>query len=317
MSDHTGSAESEHIRACKKNYLESLVALCPDGIIAIDRNGKITIFNRSAEQLTGHLARDTVGRMNIVDLYPSPQVARDIKKHIYAETHGGTGRLENYEVAVETRHGKKVPIRLSATLIYMDGEEIGSVGFFHDQTARKEMEEKLRHLSITDSLTELYNQRYFHVSLARELDRTARYKRPLSLICFDLDHFKQCNDTLGHLEGDNVLRLAGTVLSGSIRRTDMAFRYGGDEFFVLLPETVLDQARATAEKIRKGFNDRWPYDTITEGTRIRQVTMSMGVTEATAGETVDSLVKRADLAMYEAKRAGGDRVTVAAASIGT
>lgn len=316
MSDESVTTESEHIRACNQNYLENLVTLCPDGIIAIDRKGTIMVFNHSAENLTGYRARDTVGRMNIADIYPSAEMARQIKKAIYAEAHGGNGRLDNYETEVENRQGTKVPIRLSVTLICRDGEEVGSVGFFHDLTQQKKMEARLRHLSITDSLTGLYNHRYFHICLASELDRTARYQRPMSLVFFDLDHFKQCNDTLGHIEGDNVLRLAAAVLSDSIRRTDMAFRYGGDEFFVLLPETVLNQARTTADKIRNAFNNRWPYDPVSNGIQIRRVTLSMGVTEAAKEETVDSIVKRADLAMYESKHNGGDRVVVAPFHIG-
>ncbi|MCP3950880.1 MAG: PAS domain S-box protein, partial [Desulfobacterales bacterium] len=171
------------IRACEKEYLEKLVELCPDGIIAIDRSGTITVFNQSAESLTGQTASEVVDRMNIAELYGDPEVAREIKRNIYAEAFGGPGRLENYEVTIPRIDGNQVPIRLAATLIHKDGEEIGSVGFFHDMTARKEIEEKLRHLSITDSLTELNNQRYFHVSIARELERAKRYGRPLSLIC--------------------------------------------------------------------------------------------------------------------------------------
>lgn len=296
------------IQACEKGYLEELVALCPDGIIAIDRAGIITVFNRSAEVLTGRDAREVVGRMNITELYGNPAVAREIKKNIYAETSGGPGRLENYEVIVTRADGGQVPIRLAATLIHKDDAEIGSVGFFHDLTARKEIEEKLRHLSITDSLTGLYNQRYFHVSIARELERARRYERPLSLICYDIDRFKQCNDILGHLEGDNVLRLIGTLLSQNLRQTDMAFRYGGDEFFILLPETALVNASRTADKIRTLFNTQWPYEVEYNGTKVDRATLSIGVAQANSAENSEQLIKRADQAMYAAKRDGGNRV---------
>jgi diguanylate cyclase (GGDEF)-like protein/PAS domain S-box-containing protein len=298
----------DSIRACDKDYLEKLVELCPDGIIAIDRSGTITVFNQSAERLTGRNAGEVVGRMNITALYGDPDVAREIKRQLYAETSGGVGRLENFEVLVSRADGSQVPIRLAATLIHKDGEEIGSVGFFHDLTARKEIEKKLRHLSITDSLTGLHNQRYFHVSIATELERAKRYARPLGLICCDIDHFKQCNDILGHLEGDNVLRLLGTLLNRNLRQTDMAFRYGGDEFFVLLPETDLESAARTAEKIRRLYNNQWPYDVEYDGMQVQQATLSMGVTLANPEENTESLIKRADLAMYSAKRDGGDQV---------
>ncbi len=302
----------ESIQACEKDYLENLIALSPDGIIAINRSGIINLFNRSAEILTGFDARDVVLKMNISEIYPSPEMAREIKKTIYAEGYGGPGRLENYEVEIARSDGENVPIRLSATLIHKDDKEIGSVGFFHDLTARKEIEAKLRHLSITDSLTGLYNQRYFHVSLAKELERAKRYARPLSLICFDLDRFKQCNDILGHLEGDNILRLVGKLLAQNIRQADMAFRYGGDEFFILLPETGIDSAARIGEKIRRLFNSSWPYDVEYNGTKIDRTTLSIGATPANLSENTEQLINRADLAMYAAKRSGGDRVTVSA-----
>ncbi len=307
----------DSIQACEKDYLENLIALCPDGIIAIDRSGTINLFNKSAEALTGLSARDVVGKKSITEIYPSPEVAREIKQNIYAGEFGGPGRLENYEVAVARADGEQVPIRLSATLIHKDDQEIGSVGFFHDLTARKEIEAKLRQLSITDSLTGLYNQRYFHMSLARELNRAKRYERPLSLICFDLDRFKQCNDILGHLEGDNVLRIVGKLLTQSLRQTDMAFRYGGDEFFILLPETGLDSAAETGEKIRRLFNTLWPYDVESNGKKVDPTTLSIGATAANFAENAELLIKRADLAMYEAKRNGGDQVVVSANSVAT
>jgi diguanylate cyclase (GGDEF)-like protein/PAS domain S-box-containing protein len=300
-----------HIQCNEKDFLENIFSLCPDGVIAVDRSGMIILFNQAAEILSEHRAVDVIGKVNIADMYPSISIAREVKKCIYSDRYGGPGRLIDYEVAVKTLNGKNVPIRLSATLIYEQGEEIGSVGFFHDVTPRKKIEEKLRRLSITDSLTGLFNQRYFHVCLSQELDRAKRYQRPVSLICFDLDRFKLCNDLFGHLEGDNVLRFVGKLLTDLLRRSDMAFRYGGDEFFILLPETVSDHATTTGEKIRQAFNDQWPYDINTHSTEFDRVTISMGIAQGIDGESSESIIKRADLAMYEAKRNGGDCVMVA------
>ena len=302
------SAPQSCIRANEKEFLCNLVALCPDGVIAIDRSGLITIFNRAAEMLTGHSADETINKMNICDLYPSPVIARKIKKLIYSETHGESGRLEGYEVDIENQAGNKIPIRLSATLIYSNNEEIGSVGFFHDMTHQKKLEKNLRKLSITDALTGIFNQRHFHTCLAEEIERAHRYHRPLSLICFDLDHFKDCNDKLGHLEGDNILRIIGKLLLETMRKSDLAFRYGGDEFFILLPEIDLNSAQKTSEKIRFNFNDRWPYNVLYKHIDLTPVTLSMGIAQLEENEKADSLIKRADVAMYQAKRRGGDQV---------
>lgn len=298
------------IRSNEKEFLCNLVAVCPDGVIAVDRSGLITVFNRAAELLTGHSADETINKMNIRDLYPSPEIAREIKKLIYSETYGEKGSLEGHEVDIETHAGDTIPIRISATLIYDNKEEIGSVGFFHDMTQQKNLEKKLRKLSITDALTSLYNQRHFYSSLTKEIERSHRYQRPLSLICFDLDNFKDCNDKLGHLEGDNILRIIGKLLLETMRKSDLAFRYGGDEFFVILPETDIDSAQLTGEKIRHNFNNRWPYDVVYQHIDLTPVTLSIGIAQLEDKEDAESLIKRADVAMYQAKRQGGDQTAI-------
>jgi diguanylate cyclase (GGDEF)-like protein/PAS domain S-box-containing protein len=293
-----------------RHILTNLVELCPDGVIGVNTKGLVTIFNHAAERLTGRSANDTVGRTHISDVYGSLESARAIKQAIYSDSHGGPNRLEGFEVDFPGSTGETVPIRLSAVLLMDSGRELGSVGFFHDLSARKQLEDKLRTLSITDGLTDLFNQRYFYNCLAHELARSIRYKRPLSLICFDLDNFKQCNDQLGHLEGDNVLRLVGNLLHTVTRKTDQCFRYGGDEFFILLPETDLEEARQTAEKLRQAFNARWPYveNGGTSAPPVRRVTLSIGVIQRVDEAENTALIRRADLAMYTAKNGGGDQV---------
>ena len=170
---------------------------------------------------------------------------------------GGPGRLDGFEVCVKGDGGRKIPIRLSAALIYEKDVEIGSVGFFHDLTERKKMEEELRKRSITDSLTNLYNRRHFHATLMEEMGRSVRYKRPLSLATFDLDHFKPFNDTYGHQEGDNILRFVAECLASVFRSTDNAFRLGGDEFAILLVETDLENARLVMDRFRAVFAEQW------------------------------------------------------------
>ncbi len=300
----------------EKDFLNKLISLCPDGIIGVNKQGKIIIFNQAAEKLTLHKAEDVVGKMNVTDIYDSLEKARFVKKNIYSREHGGEGQLQDFEIEIVTRDGNKIPIRLSATLIHKNGQEIGSVGFFHDISDWKQLEARLHDLSIRDSLSGLFNHRHFHSVLAEELIRTHRYERPLSLICFDLDNFKQYNDKLGHLEGDNVIRFVGQYLKENIRGTDRAFRYGGDEFMILLPETVVANAYLAAENIRKHFNASWPYDAVCKKYNLNPVTLSIGVAEVNAEEDPKILIKRADLAMYEAKRSGGNRTIEATPKIG-
>jgi diguanylate cyclase (GGDEF)-like protein/PAS domain S-box-containing protein len=291
----------------REKIITNLIAVCPDGIIGVDIHGTVVIFNDKAAALTKRPAENVLGSLDIGEIYGSRDRARSIKAALYSEEYGGVARLDGYETKIVDINNKSVPIRLSAVIITDEGTEVGSVGFFHDMTNQKEMERRLHNLSITDGLTNLYNQRHFHSCLADEIDRVKRYKGSLSLICFDLDGFKNCNDRFGHLEGDNVLRRVGNLLNVITRHSDKAFRYGGDEFFILLPETNLRQATITAEKIRQMFNDSWPYESSDTEKGI-PVTLSIGVVERMGETSGEELIKRADVAMYKAKGLGGDQV---------
>jgi len=299
-----------------KNFLDKLVQTCPDGIIGINRKGTVIIFNAAAEKLTGRAAEEVVGRMSIQEVYDAPEMAREIKKQIYGQGYGGPGRVEGLEVTVKDVHGRKIPIRLSAALIFQGDEETGSVGFFHDLTDRKAMEEELRKISITDSLTGLYNRRHFHVTLTEEMARCRRYGGALSLAVFDLDNFKPFNDTYGHQEGDMILRLIAECIGAVFRITDHAFRLGGDEFGVLLVETELANAGRVMERFRVHFAEKWEHKMAYLGRKLRPVTISIGVAQLARQEHADKFQLRADLAMYEAKNAGGDRAVLASEKIG-
>ena len=298
------------------DIFEDIVPLCPDGIIGIDQKGTVVIFNKAAEKLTGYTMDEVIGKLHITQVYHPEKLARLIKKLIYSPEHGGEGKLEGFEVDVTTKDGRTVPIRLSATLIHKDGQEIGSVGFFHDLTLKNEMEARLLELSIRDGLTGLFNHRHFHSTLSKELERAERYNRPLSLIVLDLDNFKQCNDQFGHIEGDTILQLVGKTAQKILRATDAAFRYGGDEFVIILPETSLSSASTVAEKFREEFKSACPYRISSEKAGGLEVTLSLGVAQVGQGEETESLMKRADLAMYEAKRSGGDKTMEAGIKIG-
>ncbi len=293
----------------KDNITANLIAACPDGIIGVDLRGTVVIFNAKAAALTRRNPEDVIGNLDIGQIYVNREQARQIKTALHAEDYGGVGRLEGFETSIVDINNNTIPIRLSAALIIDNGNEVGSIGFFHDRTNQMVMEGKLHKLSITDGLTNLFNQRHFHSCLADEIERVVRYNSPLSLISFDLDRFKNCNDRLGHLEGDNVLRRLGNLLNDTIRSTDKGFRYGGDEFFILLPETNLDQAIIVAEKICLMFNDSWPFDT-SRTAALSQVTLSMGVVQREDETSGEALMKRADVAMYNAKNQGGNRIVV-------
>ncbi|MDF2182759.1 sensor domain-containing diguanylate cyclase [Neptuniibacter sp. CAU 1671] len=281
-----------------------LLTLCPDPVIGVNGKGLIEIFNPAAETLLGYTAESVVHKKNITEFYPDLATAKSIKRLIYSSRYGPSGSLEGFETNLKNASGCTIPVRLSAALV--DAEQGSSIGFFHDLSARRDLEFRLKQLSITDELTGLYNQRHFYTVLGAEISRAQRYNHRLSLICFDLDHFKTLNDSFGHLEGDRVLALVGEVLQSAIRKGDMAFRYGGDEFMLLLPETGLADARKLAERFRLSFNRQCQHSIEHKETSLVQVSMSLGLTESDGYEAVDNLVQRADQAMYQAKRLGGN-----------
>ncbi len=170
---------------------------------------------------------------------------------------------------------------------------------------RMESEKKFRELSIVDDLTQLYNSRQFSTQLKMESDRSNRYHQPLTLLMLDIDNFKVFNDNYGHVEGDRVLRRLGKVVKRCLRKTDYAYRYGGEEFTFLLPMTTIAEGSVTAERIRTEFKKE-----IFSPAQDREVhmTVSIGVAQYRANEDMKAFVRRADQLMYQAKENGKDRI---------
>ncbi len=168
------------------------------------------------------------------------------------------------------------------------------------------MVEKLRKLSITDGLTKLFNSRYFYNQLNGEIDRSNRYGHPLSLLLLDIDNFKDYNDTYGHLEGDKILVRLGAVIKTCLRKMDSAYRYGGEEFTIILPETVGDEAETVAQRVRTAVLDE---DFIAKNGKKVDITVSIGVTQYCREEDISTFVQRADQAMYRSKQDGRNKVS--------
>lgn len=173
------------------------------------------------------------------------------------------------------------------------------------EKALRKSEQKYRDLSITDDLTLLYNSRHFYHKIASEIDRANRYNRPLSAILLDIDDFKHYNDKYGHLEGDKVLISLGKVIRECLRITDSAYRYGGEEFTVILPETEGEEAIAVSERIRKKFEAEIFSPRPNE--RVNK-TVSIGASQYEPKEEMRTFITRTDKAMYVAKGRGKNQV---------
>jgi diguanylate cyclase (GGDEF)-like protein len=179
-------------------------------------------------------------------------------------------------------------------------------GFAVDVTERIELAKKLEKLATTDSLTGLANRRRFDEHLAAEVARAARSGEPLTLVLCDVDHFKRFNDRYGHQRGDACLVEVAHALEGVVRRpADLAVRYGGEEFALVLPGTSQEGAVVLADRLRAGMREMAVPHEDSDGRGI--VTLSAGVATVIGAWTVDEIVELADRALYEAKANGRDR----------
>ncbi len=278
-----------------KEYLENLLNISVDGILILTPEFEITYTNQGALNIL-RCDFNEISKCSLQKILPEQEVKK-LKELLSKD-----GKIQNYETNLIRKDKTKVPVNISfSALKYDDGSLHSVLAIFKDITTQKELEAQLKELSIKDSLTDLYNQRYFYSRLESEIERAKRQRHPLSLLLFDVDNFKYYNDTYGHLEGDKVLKTIGEVIKECTREhVDMGFRYGGDEFTVILPDTDEAQAKLVAERIRSTFQKK-SFD---------KLSISIGVIEYTEKLSPKSFIKFADECMYKAKRSGGNKIAV-------
>ncbi len=286
----------------------------------------ITHWNRACEKLTGITAREMIGtdkawypfytekRPVMADLIVdgAPEKVFDAHysgKYRKSNLIEGAYEAEDFFPTLGTQGRwlffSAAPLRDSAHHV------MGAIVTFQDFSQRKEAEEKLieserkyKELSIVDELTQLYNARHFYKSLKYEVTRADRYQHPLSLLLIDIDDFKRYNDIYGHLAGDSVLARMGNILCANLRTNDSAYRYGGEEFTIILPESRADAALLVAERIRCAFE---AVTHCPDSKTKERMTVSVGGAQYRTGEEVSAFIKRADSCMYKAKSQGKNR----------
>ncbi|MFP4173591.1 MAG: diguanylate cyclase [Candidatus Hydrogenedentota bacterium] len=280
-----------------KQYLENLLHSTVDAIFTLDREDRMEFVNHGAMELLGLSQEEFIGKAAAEVLRGGEQELRNLRLQVTPER-----PLRNYETELRRKNGQLVPVSVSVSVVKgarSRGEAL--LAICRDITEQRRLEQKLRDLSIKDSLTGVYNQRYFYERLKTEIERARRQKHPLSLLFFDIDRFKGYNDTYGHLEGDRVLRAVGSlVLDCTREHVDAGFRYGGDEFTVILPEASEKQALRIAERIRTKF----------EAQQFNGLTLSIGLMAYQEGYSLPLFIQFTDAMMYGAKRAGGNVVYV-------
>ena len=303
-------------KALQERFLESeeryrgIFESAHDAMVSFDGSGRVAMVNRAAETTLGYDGREMSG-MSVAELF-RPQHADFWKEMLSpARVSDAHNTGDNVEMTAQRKSGSELTAQVSVSEKSVRGKRIFTA-IIRDVSRQKALEEELRLLSITDSLTRLFNRRHFHSLAEKEVQRVNRNKVPFSILLLDVDHFKRFNDTFGHAEGDNVLKALADHIRSNVRSMDSGFRFGGEEFVVLLPETTSAGAMVVAERLRVRFSERCFHPI--PGGRPVSATVSVGVAEFRKGCSLAELIRNADLAMYAAKNGGRNR-TVSHASL--
>jgi diguanylate cyclase (GGDEF)-like protein/PAS domain S-box-containing protein len=279
----------------------TLFETASDAILSIDGDGLILMANRAAKDVFEYPGQDIVGS----DVRRLLGSGEDGTWEVLARYASRSESGKYVESSAVSKFGKKIPFHISVSESISGGKRFYTV-IMRDVSQIKAYEEDLQVLANTDSLTRLFNRRQLYPIMQNELDRAVRKKVPFSVLLIDIDHFKKFNDKYGHAGGDLLLAGFADKLRSAIRQMDSAFRFGGEEFVVLLPETTGQEARIPAERFRQLIADSW--FPMLPGDQPVSVTVSVGIAGYRNGDTLDDVIRHADLAMYAAKSGGRNRV---------
>jgi len=305
LLDITKETEQARKLHTQEQRLRAIINGAQDyAIFTLDRTGRVDEWNRSLGRFTD-IPRDRVIGMMLSMLFDAPPTIEPQSLLEEALQKGGArfeGRMPSHGTSQRTAQAIVSP------LIDIDGVPTGFGVVLHDTTARTEHEQRLVKLATTDPLTGMMNRRSFLEAAELELRRSTRYGRPLSVLMIDVDHFKSVNDRFGHDVGDRVLIALAQACRRTVREVDLVARLGGEEFAILAPETALANAGLLGERLRAAISAL----EVPTPTGILRITASIGVASRSADPT-DSfaeILKRSDLALYEAKGTGRDRVVL-------
>jgi diguanylate cyclase (GGDEF)-like protein len=306
--DISARRRSENALRETERTLREVLETLPVGVWIMDRSGRITHGNPAGLRIWSgarYVGPEQFGEYKGWWLSTGEPIAAEV----WAAARAMRGEVSiDEEIEIECFDGtRKIIVNSAMPLRDESGAIAGAIIVNQDITARKRIEKELeqtlgreRILARTDELTGAFNRRHFFELAVHEIAVAKRYRQPVSVILFDLDHFKRINDTGGHEAGDEALRRVARIVRDHLRESDLFARYGGEEFVLLLPRTTADQAAIVAERIRME---------IAENTAL---TISGGVAGLSFGDdSLDRLIRRADNALYRAKQEGRNRTVLA------
>ena len=314
-------AQAERELAELRQKFVDIFEFLPDATMVVDNMKKVVAWNQTMEALSGISKHEILGQNSsayapafygeqrqtlLIDLLDLPD--DELEAHYRnIQRNGNNLTAEAYCPALHNGSGAYV-WAIVAPLFDVEGNKIGAIESIRDislakqlETELKEANRRLEELARIDELTGIYNRRMFRELLQAELARSCRYDTPVSLIMFDIDRFKQINDTRGHNLGDHVLKEITRIITARLRVHDIFGRWGGEEFTILVPKSDLHQAVVLAENLRSLIEEHDFGNDL-------KVTASFGVTLHICEESTESLIERADTALYRAKNGGRNRV---------
>jgi diguanylate cyclase (GGDEF)-like protein/PAS domain S-box-containing protein len=293
------------------NFYKSFLDNLYDGVYFVDPERKITYWNKGAERLTGYAAGEIEGKFCWSD------ILRHVDNEGVSLCRGECPLLESMkadktiekEVFLHHKDGHRVPVlaRMS-TIKNSEGKVIGGVEIFSDNSPKITLMQRLdelQNLALLDAVTETGNRRYAEISLQAKLDEMQRYDWTFGILFIDIDHFKRVNDVYGHNAGDRVLKTLAKTLKNGVRSFDIICRWGGEEFIAIISSTNAEHLHSLAERLRLLV----ALSTIPADEGPLRVTVSIGGTLARRGDTIENIVQRADILMYESKTKGRNAVT--------
>ncbi len=302
-------SELNHLLVASEEKYRSIFENVTEGIFRSHLDGTLLDVNPAMARILGYSSpRELLAEQSVSEilLFPDETEAGrflgPIAKH---------GRVSNGQYRMVRKDGVQIWVEVSARTVESSKTRSTHIeGILSDVTERQHMLEDLRWLATTDGLTDLTNRRHFLEIAEREMNRGIRYGRNLSLLMLDIDHFKAVNDTHGHDMGDVVLKMVARICREKVRDCDLVGRLGGEEFAVLCPDTHEDEGVTLAERLRRAIGE--PRVPTPDG-KLVSVTISIGCAGlSTETPDLETLLKRADRALYAAKDEGRNRVFRAA-----
>ncbi len=288
----------------EQQRFKALAEQSSEVIVLVNREGIITYENPAIEKALGFSPEERIGISAFSLVHPDDlEAVSDSFKLLFSDKNAS---VQKAEIRLRHKNGNWRTFDVTASNLIHDNQIEYAIVNLHDITERKkvlddlhESRQRYRELSIIDDLSHLYNSRHFYAQLKKEIERSNRYDQPLTLLLMDLDKFKDYNDTYGHLEGDNVLSRFGQLIKKCLRENDSAYRYGGEEFTVLLPMTTDKEGIAIAQRVQTELSKEnfspFPNKKV-------YLTVSIGLSQYQSKEDIKSFVQRVDQLMYKVKK---------------